>query len=147
MDLRGSRSPSAMVAEYYYETLPAVKKALPTLEAAYCMNQVARSSDAPPPDPVALNALDGNIDPPAVGGMHTDASEASGFSTVQNVFQMMADDERIALTGNRYELYYLNLWRNVDPLHPIRNYHLALLDRSSLSRDDVRISELEFDGE
>ena len=57
------------------------------------------------------------------------------------------DDERIALTGNRYELYYLNLWRNVDPLHPIRNYHLALLDRSSLSRDDVRISELEFDGE
>ena len=52
----------------------------------------------------------------------------------------------VDLQAHRYELYWLNLWRNVNPAQPILNDHLAILDRSSLSRDDVETHKLDFDG-
>lgn len=135
---------AAKVAEYYRETLPAVQRALPNLEAAIGFNQVARSTRAPPINMKTFNAFDGNIDPPAGNSIHTDNSPKQGLQAVKDMYNGYA--RKLKLQGNRYEVYWLNLWRNVDPENPIQNQHLAILDRSSLKHSDVNFTMLNFDG-
>ena len=135
------------VCTYHRETVAAVKRALPRLEAAVAMNQVARSTLAPPINPKTSNAYDGQIDPVAAdtrpgrhepgSGAHTDAIEAGALGAMQGVFGGCSEQLVPMLSANRYEVYWLNLWRNVDRQQPVRNYHLAVLDKSSLRREDT----------
>lgn len=92
----------------------------------------------------AKSADDGNVDPPAVNGIHTDVTEQFAMQGLPP--QVGAIQAKHSFMANKYIVYHLNLWRNINPQEPIRNFHLAVLDKSSLAKDHAQTRKIPFDG-
>lgn len=77
--------------------------------------------------------VNGNFGAPAVNVIHTDWSERQVLSNMPSWTALT--EAKQALKANKYTVYHVNLWRNINPREPVRNFHLAVLDRSTLSKD------------
>jgi len=93
----------------------------------------------------AKSAEDGNYDVPAVNGIHSDLTEDFGMANLQGFFVPLLQQHH-SFRARKYVVYHLNLWRNINPDEEIRNYHLAVLDKSSVAKEDLQQRELRFDG-
>jgi hypothetical protein len=85
-----------------------------------------------------------DIQPPAVGGAHTDASAEGYLTQFRGLFP-----EGHALgtpaPGRKRRVVLLKFWRNIAD-SPIVNHHLAMLDKSSLADSDIQPAEIDFRG-
>lgn len=86
---------------------------------------------------------DGNFEPPALG-VHTDITENMGMRQLNT--GTVAPEFFHTFKADKYVVYHVNLWRNINPKEDIRNYHLAVLDKSSVAKEDATTRDLKFDG-
>lgn len=91
------------------------------------------------------NDLDGvSFQPPAVGGGHTDVS-AQGF--LKQFRGAVPENHELGMParGCQRRVVFLKFWRNIAE-SPIRNHHLAMLDKTSIRDSDIHEAEINFKG-
>eukprot|EP00930_Biecheleria_cincta_P008912 TRINITY_DN11051_c0_g1_i1.p1 TRINITY_DN11051_c0_g1~~TRINITY_DN11051_c0_g1_i1.p1 ORF type:complete len:456 (-),score=69.71 TRINITY_DN11051_c0_g1_i1:227-1489(-) len=88
---------------------------------------------------------DGSFEPPAVNGIHSDITERFAMAGVQGQSLPFLQQHH-EFKARKYLVYNLNLWRNIDAEQSILNYHLAVLDKSSLTKECAQTREIVFDG-
>jgi hypothetical protein len=91
-------------------------------------------------------ADDGKLDPPAVGGAHTDMTDRSAMARLPTQVAALEAAGLHAFRRDRYVCYHLNTWRNIDAESALEDYHLAVLDKSSVEEGDLAISTISFEG-
>jgi hypothetical protein len=84
------------------------------------------------------------VQPPAVGGGHTDVS-ADGY--LEQFRAQIPEDHPMSAVkpGYKRRVLFLKFWRNMVET-PIVNHHLAVLDKKSLDDSDMHEAEICFKG-
>jgi len=99
----------------------------------------------PSSEPEVKSADNGSFEHPAVNGIHSDITESFAMTTLQH-YQLPLLGKHYTFRAKKYAVYHLNLWRNINHQEEIHDYHLAVLDKTSLAKEDAQRRELKFDG-
>ena len=82
--------------------------------------------------PSVRAADEGLLDTPATGAAHSDSTDESAMAVCEGVVAGIEAACLHQFQHRRYVCYHLNAWRNIDKDNALEDYHLAVLDKTSV---------------